>query len=362
MMASCRAMPVPPPFAVKAAITARAALRRAHDAVLPPWASTFQLTLGIIHTHVLAALCEVGVPAALADGPLALDDLAARVDADADTLKRVLRVAELDGVVARDRGGRYRLTRMGKVLRPDVPGSLDPWVRYLVLGSTREGYAELPGSVRTGEPGFRRAHGTTVWDWFAAHPDEETLFASAMRNLTAFDAADLARADLWPQTGTVCDVAGGTGELLTEILAANPGVQGILVDVPGVLAEARDRRAGVERLSFADGDLFKGVAVAADVYVLKNILHDWDDAACATIIATVRAAMPAGARLIVIEQLQPEDTPHPFASPTDIQMLTQTDGGRERSAAELQALLTGAGLRAGKVEKVGVAALVEGLA
>jgi hypothetical protein len=355
-------MPVPPPFAVKAAIAARGALRRAHDAVLPPWASTFQLTLGIIRTHVMAALAELGVPAALGAGPLGIDDLAAKVEADADALERVLRIAELDGLVRRDRAGRYRLTKMGDVLRPDAPGSLDPWVRYLVLESTRAAYAELPGSVRTGEPGFRRAHGTTIWDWYAEHPDEETLFASAMRNITAFDAADLAQAKLWPQTGTVCDVAGGTGELLSEVLAAHPDLRGVLVDVPGVLAEARERRAGVERMSFADGDLFKGIDVAADVYVLKNILHDWDDATCAKILATVRAAMPDGARLVVIEQLQPEHEPHAFASPTDIQMLTQTDGGRERSAAELQALLTGAGLRAGRVERVGVAALVEGLA
>jgi DNA-binding transcriptional ArsR family regulator len=353
-------MPVPPPFAVDAVLAARRRLLRAADALLPAWAAAFDRTLGIQRTHMMATLAELGVPAALADAPLALDDLAAKLDAHADTLRRLLRVAELDGLVRRDRRGRYRLTRTGAVLRPDAPGSLDPWVRYLALESTRNAYAELTGSVRTGEPGFRRATGGTVWDWYAEHPEEERLFAAAMRNITAFDAADLAGAEVWPDEGTVCDVAGGTGELLSAVLAAHPGVQGVLVDVPGVLAEARERRG--DALRYSDGDLFKGIDVSADVYVLKNILHDWDDSTCATILATVRRAMPDGSRLLVIELLQDPDEPHAFASPTDIQMLTQTDGGRERSAHELQALIAGAGLRPGRVVRVGATALVEGLA
>lgn len=349
-------MPVPPPWAVTVALGARRRLLGAADAVLPPWAALFDRTMGILRTHVLAALSELGVPAALADGPLALAELARRVAADEDALQRVLRVAELDGIVRRDRRGRYRLTRIGRALGEDALG---PWVRYLTLESTRAAYAELPGSVRTGEPGFRRARGTTVWDWYGDHPDEEALFAAAMRNITAFDAADLAAASLWPDRGTVCDVAGGTGQLLAAVLERRPGLNGVLVDLPGVLDAARERLAGHDRIAFAAGDLFAGIDVRADVYVLKNILHDWDDATSLRILRTVVATMPTGARLIVIEQLQERDDPHPFASPTDLQMLTQTDGGRERSAAELQELLRRAGLRPGRVERAGVSALVE---
>lgn len=355
-------MPVPPPPVVAAALAARRRLLRAADALLPSFAVAWDRSMGLMRTHVLAALAELGVPAALASGPVGLDALASRVGADADTLMRLLRVAELDGFVRRDRRGRYRLTRLGRTLDPAVPGSLDPWLRYMTLESTRAAWAELPGSVRTGVPGFRRARGTTVWDWFAEHPEEEALFAAAMRNVTAFDAADLAGAGLWPDSGVVCDVAGGTGELLVAVVDAHPGLRGVLVDVPGVLASARERLAGEDRVDFVEGDLFAGVEVTADVYVLKNILHDWDDPTCGRILATVRATMPAGARLIVVEQLQPEDAPHPFASPTDLQMLTQTDGGRERSARELQVLLAGAGLRPRRVERVGVSALVEAVA
>ena len=179
----------PPAFAVDAALALRRRLLRAADAVLPPWAAVFDRTMGIVRTHALAALAELGVPAALGERALGLDELAVRVGADADTLRRLMRIAELDGIVRRDRRGRYALTRVGAILRPDAEGSLDPWVRYLTLGSTRAAYAELAGSVRTGEPSFRRAHGKTVWDHYAAHPEEEALFASAMRSISAFDGA-----------------------------------------------------------------------------------------------------------------------------------------------------------------------------
>jgi DNA-binding transcriptional ArsR family regulator len=350
--------PVPPQFAIGAVLATRRRLLAAADALLPPWAALFDRSMGMLRTHVLATLAELGVPAALAERPLALGELAARVGAHEDTLHRVLRMAELDGIVRRDRRGRYRLTRMGGALSDDVLG---PWVRYLVLESTRAAYAELPGSVRSGEPGFRRARGTTVWDWYGDHPEEEALFAHAMRNITAFDSADLAAAGIWPDEGTLCDVAGGTGELLSAVVARRPALRGVLVDLPGVLGAARERLAGAERIDFAAGDLFGGIDVAADVYCLKNILHDWDDATCGRILATVVAAMRPGARLVVVEQVQERDEPHPFASPTDLQMLTQTDGGRERSVPEMQALLRGAGLEPGRVERAGISALVEGV-
>lgn len=356
---------VPPPPVVDAALAVRRLLLRAADAILPPSAALFDRSMGIARTHVLATLAELGVPAALAGGPLDADQLSARVGAHPDTLRRVLRLAELDGLLRRDRRRRYRLTRLGTALRPDVEGSLHPWVRYMALESTRAAWAELTGSARTGEPGFRRARATTVWEWFAEHPEEERLFADAMANVTAFDAPVLAAADLWPDTGIVCDVAGGTGQLLAEIVAPRPGLRGVLLEAPGVLAEARPRLAArglAERVELVEGDLLGELSARADVYVLKNILHDWDDATSGRILRTVRATMPAGSALVVVEQLQHPDRPHPFATVADLQMLTQCEGGRERSADELRALLREAGLRPSRLERAGVSALVEGVA
>jgi O-methyltransferase len=277
----------------------------------------------------------------------------------------VLRAAAVHGVVRFDRRGRVRLTRLGRTLRRDQPVSMSHWARYLALRSTREAWAGLSDAVRTGRAAFPAVHGTSVWRWFADHPDEERLFAASMRSITEFDAPGLAAIGLWPESGVVCDVAGGAGTLLAAVLSAHPRLRGVLVEGAGVLAEA-DAYLGVrgvrERVELVEGDLFGPVGVRADVYVLKNVLHDWDDATCARILARVREAMPAGSRLLVVEQAVERDEPHPFAAPSDLQMLTQTDDGRERSRAELSRLLVGAGLHPGRVARAGTSTVLEGVA
>ena len=148
----------------------------------------------------------------------------------------------------------------------------------------------------------------------------------------------------------LCDVAGGVGTLLAAVLDARPGLRGVLVDAPGVLAEADGWLAGRglrERVELAEGDIFRSLDAKADVYLMKNILHDWDDEACATILRTLRAAMPEGSRLVVVEYLQERNEANLIASLSDIQMMNVCDDGRERSAEEIQALFRGAGLRPG---------------
>ena len=162
----------------------------------------------------------------------------------------------------------------------------------------------------------------------------------------------------------LCDVAGGVGTLLAAVLESRPGLRGVLVDAPGVLSEADGWLSGQgmrERVELAEGDIFRSVDARADVYVMKNILHDWDDQACAKILKTVRAAMPEGSRLVVVEYLQERNRPNIVASLSDIQMMTVCDDGRERSADEIQMLLGVRGC-APAACTTGGPALVEGLA
>jgi O-methyltransferase domain len=358
-------VPPPPALAVDLALRLRRALLRAADRVLPANAVVWDRSMGVARTQIIATLAGLGVADALGDGRATAAALAPRVGADADALHRLLRAAAVDGLVAIDRRGRFRLTRLGAALRRDAPGSVDAWARYIGLDSTVRAWSGLAESVRTGEPAFPRVHGESVWSRFAAHPEEERLFAASMRSITEVDAPALADADLWPGAGTVCDVAGGAGALLAAILAPRPGLRGVLVEAPGVLAEADLvlRASGVrDRVELVEGNLFGSVRADADVYLMKNVLHDWDDARCARILGTVRATMAPGTRLVLVEQLQPRNVAHPFASLADLQMLTQCDGGRERSRAELEALLRGAGLEPGRFARAGISALVEGVA
>jgi DNA-binding transcriptional ArsR family regulator len=357
--------PVPPPPVVDAALALRRLLLLAADSLLPPWAAVWDRTMGVARTEVIGTIAELGVADELSGGKLTAAELASRLGVDADALHRVLRVAAADGLLKLDRRGRFRLTRFGRTLRSDSPATLRPWARYMALDSTKRAWADLPESVRTGRAAFERVHGKSIWDWYTEHPEEERLFAAAMRSITEFDAPAVAGSELLPDRGVVCDVAGGAGTLLGEILVERPELRGVLVEAPGVLAEADkhlSERGVRDRVELVEGDLMGELSAEADVYLLKNILHDWDDPTSAKILAAVRSTMAPGSRLVLIEQLQERNRPHPFASLSDVQMLTQCVDGRERSPEEFHALLAGAGFSPGRLERAGVSALIEGVA
>jgi hypothetical protein len=355
----------PPPRLAAAGLTAHAALLRAAYAFLPPEVAAWRRSAGFMTTRTLGALAEHGVFDALADGRATAAQLAARLGLDADVLHRLLRVAAVDGFVRLDRRGRFRLTRLGRRLRTSDPLSLRSWVLYLNRPATQAGWAAAATSLKTGEPPFPAANGASVWRHLAAHPEEEREFATAMRNLTRMVLPYIAAAYPWPARGTVCDVAGGVGTFLASVLAGRADLAGVLVDGPGPLADAPAflREAGVgDRVTLSEGDMFERIDATADVYVLKDVLHDWDDERSLAILRTVRRAMPAGARVVLVETLQEPNRPDPIASLVDIQMLTQCDGGRQRSIGELHALLRAAGLRPGEVHRTAGPALVEGVA
>jgi hypothetical protein len=355
----------PPRFVVTGVVAARRALRRLSDRLIPAELALFDNTIAVGRTHVIGTLAELGVADELAAGPATAAEIAERVGANADALHRVMRAACVEGLFEMDSAGRFSLTRLSQPLRSDSPVSMRSWARYMALRSSTSAWADLTGSVRTGESAFQRVHGMSVWEWFAKHPDEETLFAGGMRRITEQDAPLIVAGYPWPEAGAVCDVAGGVGTLLAALLEARPRLTGVLVDGPGPLAEARGlmERAGLtERVELAEGDIFERVNADADVFVLKDVLHDWDDERCIRILRTVRATMKPGARIVLVEMLQERNEPHPFASLEDVQMLTQCDGGRQRSADELAGLMRAADLRPGTVRPTIGPALVEGIA
>jgi hypothetical protein len=356
---------LPPRRVASALLAARSAVIGATRAVLPSQPAVWEASMAFIGPRVMAALAEHGVYDALGDGPATSADLARRLELDADALHRLLRVAALAGTVRFGRRERWRLTGLGERLRTDDPASMRDWVLYLARPATQAAWAGVGATLKSGEPTFPLTHGKSIWAHLAEHPDEEREFAGAMRTLTTMIAPLVVGGYPWPERGTVCDVAGGVGTLLAAILDERPGLRGVVVDAPGVLREAEPFLSGAglrDRVELSEGDIFERIDAAADLYLLKDVLHDWDDERCATILGVVRAAMPPGSRVVVIETLQEGPGPHPIASLVDVHMLTQCDGGRQRSTAELQALLRGTGLTPGAVHRTAGPALVEGVA
>jgi hypothetical protein len=355
----------PPPAAVRIGLRLRRLLRRAGDRLLPPEVLAWERLMAFATTRVIGALVEVGAIEALGVGPATAAKLAGDLDLDADTLERTLRLAADEGIVARGRGGAWSLTATGQALREGHSPSISYWARHINSAAVQEAWANLAASIRTGEPSFPATHGRSVWDHFAANPDEERLFASSMREMTGLVKAWVVSGYPWPERGTVCDVAGGSGPLLASILAERPELNGVLVEAPGVLpeADAHLQRAGVrDRVEIVEGNIFERVEAKADLYLLKDILHDWDDERSLAILETVRRAMPPGSKLILVETLLDPDHPDPVAVLVDLHMLTQCDGGRQRSADELRSLLAAAGLRAGEIHLTGGPALIEAIA
>jgi len=265
-------------------------------------------------------------------------------------------------VVRMSHDGHVTLTSTGQCLREEAKGSVREWVLYQVEESHLRGWAGLTESVRTGEPAFPRENGVSLWEWLAAHPAEERLFAGAMQRLTDLAGPQIAQAYDWRPGSLVCDIGGGTGTLLSHILMHDPTLRGVLVDGPGPLGGAPDLLAdrGLEgRVELVEGDLFSRISVVADVYLLKNVLHDWDDDRCRTILSNLAAAMRQDSRLLMVEFLQEPNRPHPMVPLIDLQMLTQADGGRERSVAEFRALLESAGLVLGRVYRGPMHAILE---
>ena len=337
------------------------------DLAVPAEGALLDYAWGLQRTKLAGALVTSGLADALGKRAREPAELAEELDLDPDVTARVLRAAAASRLVRWNRRAQVRLSRIGAPLRSDHPRSVASWVAYLASSVSASSYGQLEAQLREGaEPsGHRRAFGDSIWAYFGDHPDEGARFGRAMREVTAIDLSALSRAYPWPQDGVVCDVAGGIGTLLAAILERRTAAHGILIDAPEVLAEAEGflrSRGLAERVDRRPGDLFGDIQARADVYVMKWILHDWNDDACRDMLARVRATMPAGAKLVTVDQHLEPARPNAVTAPVDVHMLVECEGGRERAPDEVHALMRDAGLEPGRVRHAGMQMLVEGVA
>ncbi|MEV5504274.1 methyltransferase [Nonomuraea fuscirosea] len=300
--------------------------------------------MGYIVSQAIFAVTEAGVPDLLADGPAEAGDLAERAGADADALVRFLRVLVAEGLFTEGPRGTFALTATGAYLRADRPGSLRHLVT-LMAGEPYRAWGLAGHSLRTGEPAFDELFGQPMFAWLRAHPAESAAFDTAQAGLVTVRMQPLVERD-WRDARTVVDVGGGTGELLRTLLAGNPHLRGVLFDLPHVAGEAD---VPAERCAVVGGDFFTGVPAGGDVYVLAQILHDWDDHAALRILREVAAAMPPHGTLLVVEQVIPEDDARHPEKILDLHMLVLL-GGRERTAGEWRRLFAAGGFALTEIE------------
>lgn len=310
----------------------------------PPALALLQMITGRWVAQAIHAAAALGVADALRSGPRRADEIAGEVGAHGPAVYRLLRALASVGLFVEDGDGRFAATAMGDLLRSDVPGSLRAFATMAGNPGVHAAWGSLLHSVRTGEPAFDHVHHMPVFEYYTRQADEGETFSRAMSSFTAAQTAPILAAYDFSGFRRVVDVGGAHGDLLAAIVAGNPGVTGVLFDLPQVVEQARARfaAAGVaERVELRGGDFFAGPLPPADALVLKHVLHDWGDADAARILAVCHAAVERGGKLLVIEQVVPPGNAPFFGKILDIEMLVM--GGQERSEHEYVRLLTAAG-------------------
>jgi hypothetical protein len=310
-----------------------------------PTAALSQLLRGSLVTQLIHVAAVLGVADLLRAGPKSSQELATAAGVDPQALYRVLRALASLGIFVEAEPGSFALTPLAEPLRSDVPNSLRG---SAVLYGERwwwHACGDLLYSVRTGQPAFDHVHGAALFPYLDRTGDAAAVFNEHQTNMTRQDAAAVVTAYEFAQYTKVVDVGGGQGALTAAILKACPGTTAVLFDRPAVIAGAQEmlRAQGVaDRCTIIGGDFFESVPEGGDAYLLKDIVHDWDDTRANAVLRTCRTAMAGASRLLVVEKVIPAGN-GPFAGKlTDITMLLVA-GGRERTAEEYRALLADAG-------------------
>jgi hypothetical protein len=322
-----------------------------------------QLTMGALVSQAISVIARLGVADVLAGGPQPVGEIAERVGAHSTALYRVLRALGDVGVVAELENRQFALTPLGELLRSDVPGSLRGWATMVGMPFHRYPWTDLYETVQTGESAFDRVHGTKVFDYLAEHPEDAVIFDAAMTPISTNESVSIVEAYDFSRFSTIIDVGGGRGDLLAVILSANPHLQGVLFDVPTVVADIYEELSDAEvldRCKVVSGDFFDSVPQGGDAYLLSAIIHDWSDDQAVEILNTCRAAMADNACMLLAETVLPEGASPSMGKLADLEMLVMTAGGRQRTEAEHRALLGRAGLRLTRiVPSTGMVSLVE---
>ncbi len=317
----------------------------------PPEAQMMQLLFGKMAFFSVASIARLGIPDHMSETPRDVEDIARESATQADALFRVLRLLSGMELFTEGPARHFALTPLGAILRTDHPKSMrdvavmfsDPW--------QIQSYAHMAECIRTGTDGPTLAYGEHAFDYLHKHPDEGANFNRAMTNFSAgAGLAVLAVADFSRFT-RLADCGGGHGMLLSKILEKNAHLEGVLYDLPEVVSGAPETghfRNCEGRITYELGSFFEHVPHGCDAYIMKHIVHDWDDESGRRILSLMREQLlktaPEKGRVFLCEMVVP-DSPEPGpAKALDIEMLVCTRGGRERTAAEFAHLFESAGL------------------
>lgn len=338
---------VPPARLTRAVLALRRRLWQAHRRTAPPSMQVMEALFGLFDNRVLGVLVELDLPELL-DRPRTAAELAATTGTDPDRLERLLRYAASRGFLAAGGDGRFRASEVTDILRRDHPNSWRSWVEMASSDWFWDAWRHLDDAVRSQRSGIEAATGHEFFDYVTKiRPEAGEAFNRAMAAGATVQALALDRALDWSTTKVVCDVGGGNGAVLEYLLGANPRLQGVLFDLPEVVATARPSLTSgtlADRCRLVPGSFFDLVPPGADRYLLLAIVHDWHDDQAAHLLARVADALGPESRAVVVEGILPDRPTPGFVQSSDLLMQVFATG-RERTAAQFHQLFARSGLR-----------------
>ena len=333
----------------------------------PQW-TLHRLVTGHYLSRAIYVAAKLGIADLLNDGPRHITDLALATETHAPSLHRLMRYLAAEKIFTEEQRdneeGYFRLAPMGERLRSDVPGSLRAQTLLFAGPWQQRAWSRLLEIVQTGQG----ASSPSLFHFLAKYPEEAAVFNAAMAAKTEAVVGAFLGAYDCSRFSTVVELGGGHGALLLAILKANPPSRGILFDLPKVAEGAREqvRAAGfAERCQVIGGDFFETIPEGGDAYILKSVIHDWDDAQSTTILKKVSRAMAPGGTLLLVEMLSPEqagESPwRQIVAASDLNMLVNA-GGSERTPADYQQLFDTAGFELTRIIPTGTPwSILEGL-
>ena len=317
-----------------------------------PSQQVLRMGFGFILSQALRVIAELGITDLVAGGERSVDDLARESGANADALHRVMRLLASEGVFRETSSGRFVQTELSETLRSDRVGSPRDFVR-MINSEPYQAFGDLLYSVRTGGTAFEHCFGASRFEWLEAHPEQEALFQHAMIALSQGANEAVAEAIDFTPFKCVVDVGGGHGQLLSAILARNPHLSGVLFDrLPSIEMAKTGLGGPLPRTEFLAGDFFKGAPEGGDVYILKRVIHDWDDERATAILRNCRNVMQPSGKVLLAERITEQGNDPDLNKYLDIVMLGIT-GGVERTEREFENLLARSGLRLERVIPAG---------
>ncbi len=329
-----------------------------------------QMITGYWVSQSIYAAAQLGIADHFHDGEKNYAELATATESNGPALYRLLRALASVGIFTETTPGTFASTPLAALLQRDVAGSLRD---VAIMMGAREHYGSwgnILHAVKTGNSGFEQLFGANVFEYYAQHPEPAGIFDRAMTSFSSVETAAVLAAYDFSAIRSLVDVAGGHGSLLTTILQAHPGMTGILFDLPEVIERAQQAIAasGVgDRCQRVSGSFFESVPTGADAYILKHIIHDWDDARASAILQQCHRAMadndrPDKGKVLVVEQVIPPGNDPFMGKFLDVNMLVMCPGGKERTAAEFRDLFAIAGFELTRIVPTqGLVSVIEGV-